>query len=180
MSGHCPPTRNSSRRSKNWPWMSPQIYVSHSKSSQRVVRPCVWSCETDGDGRVDPLDVCLLDEDLSGLEAEVLDLLFGYRLAALHVHAVSRAAESVCARASGDAPIPQLLDLTASGRGRGRGVRRGSERLIARTDRSRLDDMPAACSQVTRAGRHSVESSSCFSRSSTRTGTCRDSCPILQ
>lgn len=31
---------------------------------------------TDGDGRVDPLDVGLLDEDLAGLEAEVLDLLF--------------------------------------------------------------------------------------------------------
>lgn len=28
------------------------------------------------DGRVDPLDVCLLDEDFASLEAEVLDLLF--------------------------------------------------------------------------------------------------------
>ena len=43
----------------------------------------MWSREeTDGDGRVDPLDVCLLDEDLSRFEAEVLDLLLGYRLAA--------------------------------------------------------------------------------------------------
>jgi hypothetical protein len=38
--------------------------------------------QTDGDGRVDPLDVCLLDEDLARLETEFLDLLFGYRLAA--------------------------------------------------------------------------------------------------
>ena len=46
----------------------------------------MWSREeTDGDGRVDPLDVCLLDEDLSRFEAEVLDLLFGYRLAASSV-----------------------------------------------------------------------------------------------
>lgn len=35
------------------------------------------------------MDVGLLDEDLSGLEAEVFDLLFGYRLTASHVPLVS-------------------------------------------------------------------------------------------
>lgn len=42
------------------------------------------------DWRVDPLDVCFLDQDLACFEAEFLDLLLRERLAAVHLPGSAR------------------------------------------------------------------------------------------
>lgn len=71
--------------------------------------------QTDGDGRVDPLDVCLLDEDLARFETELLDLLFGYGLAAgAHTSASQCRVRGVRGEREATAPVLELLDLAAS------------------------------------------------------------------
>ena len=60
--------------------MSPHIWAQGSCFSRSG--PIGRVGGTDRHGRVDPLHIRLLDEDLAGLETELLDLLFRDRLAA--------------------------------------------------------------------------------------------------
>lgn len=140
MSGHCPPTRNSSSRSQNWPWISPQICVG--VRPRQLIQRDAFSIETNGDGRVDPLDVCLLDEDLARLQTEFLDLLFGYGLAAcVHNSCVSGSCASCPRREEGTHQFLSCSIWLRVGAGQGKLELLRVILARARTHRSRLDDI---------------------------------------
>lgn len=68
--------------SKNCPWMSPHICA---MSTSVSIRRREGAARTYRYGRVDSLYIALLNENLSCLDAEPLDLVFGDRLAALEL-----------------------------------------------------------------------------------------------